>query len=172
VSPETETRAPAKGATDAEAREVLALLSTVIQGFKSHGKGREKPDEMTKLFESGELGERHVNPLLVLTLEGPLSVSELAGRIGLTLGTTSLLVGELSRAGLAERREDDADRRRTIVSIGDEQLKVMKPMVQETLAPLRRALDRMKPAERRHFVEGLGILAEETGGSAGPVENC
>jgi DNA-binding MarR family transcriptional regulator len=33
-------------------------------------------------------------------------LSKLAERIGLTLGTTSLLVGELSRAGLVERRED------------------------------------------------------------------
>jgi DNA-binding MarR family transcriptional regulator len=31
--------------------------------------------------------------------------------------TTSLLVGELDRAGFVERHEDEADRRRTIVSL-------------------------------------------------------
>jgi DNA-binding MarR family transcriptional regulator len=83
----------------------------------------------------------------------------------LTLGTTSLLVGELSRAGLVERREDEADRRRTIVSVAEEHAKVMRPVIDETLAPLSRALGRMKPAQRAAFIDALTIVAEESGGS-------
>jgi DNA-binding MarR family transcriptional regulator len=165
VPPKTETAPRPKDATKVQAREVLALLTTVVGGFKQRSKERGKPEAMEKAFESGELGERHVNPLLVLTTEGPLSVSDLAGRLGLTLGTTSLLVGELSRAGLVERREDDADRRRTIVSVAEEHAKVMRPVIDETLAPLGRALGRMKPAQRTAFIDALTIVAEETGDS-------
>ena len=167
MPPKTETAPRPKDDTNVQAREVLTLLTTVVGGFKQRSKERGKPEAMEKAFESGELGERHVSPLLVLTTEGPLSVSELAGRLSLTLGTTSLLVGELSRAGLVERREDDADRRRTIVSVAEEHAKVMRPVIDETLAPLGRALGRMKPAQRTAFLEGLAIVAEETGASGG-----
>jgi DNA-binding MarR family transcriptional regulator len=165
VPPKTETAPRPKDDTNVQAREVLTLLTTVVGGLKQRSKDRAKPEAMEKAFESGELGERHVSPLLVLTTEGPLSVGELAGRLGLTLGTTSLLVGELSRAGLVERREDEADRRRTIVSIAEEHAKVMRPVIDETLAPLSRALGRMKPAQRGAFIHSLAIVAEETGAS-------
>ena len=93
--------------------------SGVLGGQKSPPRTSAKHDELRDAFEKSELGERHVAPLVALVIGGPASVSELAERIGQTPATTSLLVGELSRAGFVERREDDADRRRTIVSIDE-----------------------------------------------------
>ena len=60
-----------------------------------------------------------------------------------------------------ERREDDADRRRTIVSIDPSIEEAMRPALREVLAPLDRALVRMSTAQRRHLMEGLRILSEE-----------
>src|SRR6202035_2327954 len=62
------------------------------------------------------LGPRHVAALQQLR-GAPLTVSELAARLGLTLPTVSGVVADLDRAGFVERHPDPADRRRTIVAV-------------------------------------------------------
>jgi DNA-binding MarR family transcriptional regulator len=162
------TRTKTKGSAMSDATDLLTLLSGVIVGLKkSPPKSSPKHDELRDAFEKSELGERHVAPLVALAIGGPASVSELAERIGLTPATTSLLVGELSRAGFVQRREDDADRRRTIVSIDESIEEVVRPALGQTLAPLDRALARMSAAQRAHFMDGLRILNEEIGRSEG-----
>jgi DNA-binding MarR family transcriptional regulator len=153
-----------------DATDLLALLSGVIVGLKKpQPRNSPKHDELREAFDKSELGERHVAPLVALVIGGPASVSELAERIGLTPATTSLLVGELSRAGFVQRREDEADRRRTIVSLDESIEEVVRPSLGETLAPLDRALARMSAAQRRHFMGGLRILNEEMRRSEGNV---
>jgi DNA-binding MarR family transcriptional regulator len=154
------TRAPS---IDGQVRELLALFAGIFKGLKQD-REEEKPEELQRAFDKGSLGERHFPPLIVLSLEGPMSVSELADRVGLTVATTSLLVGELSRAGLVERSEDERDRRRTIVSLSEEIRKVAEPRIQEHLQPFRRTLERLSPAARAHFMEGMRVLNEEAGG--------
>jgi DNA-binding MarR family transcriptional regulator len=162
------TSTKAKVSAMKEATDLLALLSGVLVGLKkSPPRSSPKHDELRDAFEKSELGERHVAPLVALVISGPASVSELAERIGLTPATTSLLVGELSRAGFVQRREDEADRRRTIVSIDESIEEVVRPSLGETLAPLGRALARMSAAQRTHFMDGLRILNEEIGRSEG-----
>jgi DNA-binding MarR family transcriptional regulator len=162
------TSTKTKGSAMTDATDLLTLLSGVIVGLKkSPPKSSPKHDELRDAFEKSELGERHVAPLVALTIGGPASVSELAQRIGLTPATTSLLVGELSRAGFVQRREDEADRRRTIVSIDESIEDVVRPTLGQTLKPLDRALARMSPAQRTHFMDGLRILNEEIRGTKG-----
>jgi DNA-binding MarR family transcriptional regulator len=151
-----------------EATDLLTLLSGVLIGLKkSPPKSSAKHDELREAFEKSELGERHVAPLMALTIGGPASVSELAERIGLTPATTSLLVGELNRAGFVERQEDEADRRRTIVSVDKSIQDVVLPSLGETLEPLKRALERMSAGQRRHFMDGLRVVNEEMRRSRG-----
>src|SRR6266545_7241374 len=157
-----------KGSAMSDATDLLTLLSGVIVGLKrSPPKSSPKHDELRDAFEKSELGERHVAPLVALAIGGPASVSELAERIGLTPATTSLLVGELSRAGFVQRREDEADRRRTIVSVDESIEEVVRPYLEETLTPLAAGLDRMSQAQRAQFMDGMRILNEEMGGSGG-----
>ena len=96
------------------------------------------------------------------TFDSGQSVSELAERVGLSVATTSLLVGELSRAGILARTEDERDRRRTIVTIATEHEETVGGWVRRMLEPMRSALDRMSPRARADFMRGLRILAEET----------
>jgi DNA-binding MarR family transcriptional regulator len=162
------TRTQAREASFKEATELLTLLSGLMIGLKKKpSEGDPRHQELHKAFEESELGERHIAPLIALGLGGPASVSELAGRIGLTPATTSLLVGELSRAGLVQRREDESDRRRTIVSIEESIEEVVRPSVDETLRPLARGLGRMSAAQRAQLMDGLRILTEEIRGSPG-----
>jgi DNA-binding MarR family transcriptional regulator len=150
-------------AIDVQVRELIALFAGIFKGLKQD-REEEKPKELQRAFDQGALGERHFPPLIVLSLEGPMSVSELADRVGLAVATTSLLVGELSRAGLVERSEDAQDRRRTIVTLSEEIRKIAEPRIKEHLQPFRRTLERLSPAARAHFMEGMRVLNEEAGG--------
>ena len=62
------------------------------------------------------LGLRHVAALEQLR-GGPITISELASRLDLTLPTVSGVLADLDRAGLVDRHADLADGRRTIVQI-------------------------------------------------------
>jgi DNA-binding MarR family transcriptional regulator len=156
-SPQTESKLDP---LDQEARQVMRQLLEVMVCFKRTGK--EPPPELRDAPALAELGPRHGAPLLTLAFEDALSVSELAERIGLSLPTTSQLVGDLSRAGLVDRREDDDDRRRTIVRLHDDYREMFQTMLAAQLAPIRRTLEKLPPRTRAHFIEGMCVLSEES----------
>jgi DNA-binding MarR family transcriptional regulator len=89
-------------------------------------------------------------------------VSELAERLGLSLPTTSQLVGELSRAGLVDRAEDERDRRVTLVRLPDAYREAVEGLLLQQADPVRRTLERLSPRARAGFVEGMRVLAEES----------
>jgi DNA-binding MarR family transcriptional regulator len=143
-------------------QELMQLFTQVVHAQKRGGSGG-PPQAFVDAFEQNHLGPRHVRVLMNLLFEDAQSVSRLAERIGLSLGTTSLMVGELSRAGLVQRAEDEHDRRRTIVSLHPDQRKTMQMLFRERTEPMRRALERMDPADRDTFMACWRVLAEEVG---------
>jgi DNA-binding MarR family transcriptional regulator len=149
-----------------DARELARLFAEVAIGLKrSH---REAPQELRKAAEGAGLGPRHAAPMLTLAFaDEDLSVSELSQRIGLSLATTSQLVGELSRAGLLERSEDERDRRRTLVRVPDAYRPHIQAMLEDHVAPMQRTLERLSPRAREHFLEGFRILRDEVDPPAG-----
>ncbi|MDX6466411.1 MAG: hypothetical protein QOI27_1451 [Gaiellaceae bacterium] len=140
--------------------EVLRLLGALTRTARSRDASR-MPEPLRLAFCEGSLGHRHMPPLFALAMGGPASVGELAARIGLAPTTTSLLVNELSRAGLVERKEDDRDRRRTIVDVAEHIRGPLAAHGSKRVAAVRRALDRLEPEARAHFVQGLRALVEE-----------
>jgi DNA-binding MarR family transcriptional regulator len=119
------------------------------------------PMPMRDAMERSSLGKRHATALLAVSAAEPIGVSELAKRLGLLLSSTSTIVGELSRAGMLERAEDDEDRRRTIVRVHEDYRDAMEGWLEVAIAPFRTALERLSPEARAHFMEGWRILAEE-----------
>ena len=115
----TDTSDVAADVSRDDVQEVLRLLVGVITGLK---RGRDEvPNTLRDAFMGGGLGPRHVPVLMTVALgDRPLSVSEIAERIGLSLATTSLMVGELDRHGIVVRAEDERDRRRTIVRMHED----------------------------------------------------
>jgi DNA-binding MarR family transcriptional regulator len=144
---------------DDDLQEFIQLFAQVVQAQK-RDKGH-PPSAFIEAIEGGGLGPRHIRVLMSLTFAEAQSVSELAGRIGLSLGTTSLMVGELSKAGLVERSEDELDRRRTLVRIHREYVDTVRTLFRERTEPLRRALERMPERDRRAFMAGWRLMAEE-----------
>lgn len=138
--------------------ELSSLLWETLRGLKH---ASPPPQELRDAAARGSLGPRHMPALLAVAAAGPLSVSELARRLGLGLSTTSGIVGQLNRTGLLERAEDDADRRRTIVRLHEDYRDVIGRWAEQALAPLRGTLERLPARARAQFMEGWRILHEE-----------
>ena len=143
---------------DATIRELLLLMPRLV--------GRAKRLVVPEALRSLDLAPRHLSLLSYLVFDGPLSVSQLAERLGVASTTASLLVSELAAKGVLTRRPDDSDRRRHIIDIADAQ----RAAIDQWLAPgaqaWRRALAPLTAAERTNFVNTLRAyeraLSEET----------
>jgi DNA-binding MarR family transcriptional regulator len=160
---------PVNRSLEEDLHEFTQLFAHVVQAQKRGG--GHPPKQFVDAFRTKSLGPRHVRLLLTLTLEDEAqSVSQLAERAGLSLGTTSLMVGELSRVGLVERTEDERDRRRTLVSLHPDYVDAMRVLFRERTKPIRRALERMDAADRETFMACWRVLAEEVGKAAEPEE--
>jgi DNA-binding MarR family transcriptional regulator len=144
--------------------ELLTLFGETIAGLKQ---SVPPPPAVLSILERSELSARHVAPLMTIALSGPLSVSDLARRLGHTLPTTSTLVGQLSRAGLVERAEDEHDRRRTIVRVHDDYAEQIASWSESAFGPLQATLHRLSPQARANFMAGWRILHEEATRRAG-----
>jgi len=147
--------------------ELSSLLWETFRGLKHSSPA---PQELRDAATRGSLGPRHMPAVLAVAAAGPLSVSELARRLGLGLSTTSAIVGQLSRAGLLDRAEDDTDRRRTIVRLDANYREIIGRWAEQALPPLRSTLERLSPKARAHFMEGWRILHEEASRGVTPED--
>jgi DNA-binding MarR family transcriptional regulator len=165
----TTARSDSIQAVEESLDELFSLLWETVRGLKQSSP---PPQGVLEAVTRESLGPRHMPALLAVAAAGPLSVSELARRLGLGLSTTSAIVGQLSRAGLLERAEDEADRRRTIVRLNDEDREIIGAWAEQALAPLRGTLERLSPQARAHFMEGWRILHEEATRTAPAGDDC
>jgi DNA-binding MarR family transcriptional regulator len=104
---------------------------------------------------------RHVAALMHVVADEGMSVSTLAERLCVSLATASQIVTDLESRELVERVEDPSDRRRTLIGVCERHRDLTDALLETRLEPVQRALDRMKPAERRALARGLQILDEE-----------
>ena len=128
-------------------RALLLLMPRMI--------GRVKRIPIPEELQSLALGPRHLSLMSYLLFDGPMTVNELAARLEIAPATASLMIGELSRKGILERREDDNDRRRRIVSITDAQRPVIENWLAAGAKAWRQALEPLTPAQRQMFIDTL-----------------
>ncbi len=145
-------------AVEDDLAELTAVLPVTLHDLKS---AVPAPMPMRDAMERSSLGKRHASALLAVAAVEPIGVGELAKRLGLLLSSTCTIVGELSRAGLLERTEDDQDRRRMILRVHEDYRDAMEGWLEVALAPVRNTLQRLSPQARAHFMEGWRILQEE-----------
>jgi DNA-binding MarR family transcriptional regulator len=143
-------------------RALLLLMPRLV--------GRIKRTPVPERLRSLSLTARHMSLLSYLLFDGPLAVNDLARRLEVAPTTVSLMVSELSRQGVVDRREDDADRRRTIVSISEQH----RPAIEDWLAAgaraWRKALEPLTPAQRRLFIDTLRAYQSEVAGPGTEAE--
>jgi DNA-binding MarR family transcriptional regulator len=138
--------------------ELRAQLRRVMRGLWS--RRRPSPELLDLVQGDPPLGRRHVGVLSHIGTEGAQTVSEIAETVGLSLPAVSKLTRDLEEHGLVERREDPADRRRTLVDLGPATAKHVKAWLARRDEPLERALAALDDAERAAFLKGLGALAD------------
>jgi DNA-binding MarR family transcriptional regulator len=154
---------------DDDVAEFAGLLGMTVHDLKSvavHDGEPDRSDDFRRAFEGSGLGRRHVRALLAVAAAEPVSVTDLAARLGLLLSTTSTIVGELSRAGLLERSEDERDRRRTLVRVHDEYRKTMAMRLRVAFAPVRRTFEALSAEERSAFMATWRLLNHEAARAA------
>jgi DNA-binding MarR family transcriptional regulator len=134
-------------------RRLLLLMPRVI--------GRLKRRPVPAGFRSLSLTPRHFSLLSYLLFDGPLGVNELAARLEVAPTTVSLMVGELSRRGILERRDDEADRRRTIVTICEAHRAGVEDWLALGAQAWRQVLTPLTSDQRRLFIETLEAYERE-----------
>jgi DNA-binding MarR family transcriptional regulator len=131
--------------------EAIRTLLLLMPRMVGRAKRTPPPPELASL----NLAPRHLSLLSYLLLEGALGVNELAARLEVAPATVSLMVGDLSRKGVLLRREDDTDRRRTIVSIAPEHHAAIDGWLGRGAAAWRAALSPLSDEQRKVFVSTL-----------------
>jgi DNA-binding MarR family transcriptional regulator len=132
----------------------------LMQAFRRVGRGMRRWQDGTAPPATAPLSPRHVAALEQL-LSGPLTVSELAARLGLTLPTVSGVLADLDRAGFIERHPDPADRRRTIVAVIPAQAALIGEWLDGAARPMARVLDKLSPSEQEAFLKAMNLLETE-----------
>jgi len=141
---------------DEATRALLLLMPRLVGRAK-----RRAPPEPLRAFQ---LAPRHLSLLAYLVFDGPLGVKELSVRLEVAPATVSLMVADLSRQGVLERHEDDADRRRTIVSIASAHEQSVTDWLAAGGRAWRVALEPLAPGERQLVVETLQAYEREVAG--------
>ncbi|MFB4299534.1 MarR family winged helix-turn-helix transcriptional regulator [Actinomadura sp. NTSP31] len=144
---------------DADLETMVQIMGRMFRGMKgsaAHGEA----EELIGLVKDAGLGPRHVPVLIRLVLNGPVPVGVLARHMGLSPATVSQLVGELQRGGFVDRRPDERDRRRMIVSLDEGRRELVERFALRRLRPLRMTLEALGPVEREHFLHGWRTLVE------------
>ncbi|MGW4476181.1 MarR family transcriptional regulator [Nonomuraea sp. NPDC004354] len=136
-------------------RTLLLLMPRMV--------GRVKRIKIPEELQSLSLAPRHLSLLAYLLFDGPTTVNDLAARLEVAPATVSLMVGDLSRKGVLERREDDADRRRTIVSIAAAHQTSIEEWLGRGAGAWRKALEPLTPEQRRMFIDTLLAYEREIG---------
>ena len=137
-----------------------ALCLRLMQLFPRVTRGMRRWQDRAAPPVTAPLGPRHVAALQQLR-GGPVTVSELAARLGLTLPTVSGVLADLDRAGFIERQPDPADRRRTIVAIVPAQAALIGEWLDGAASPIARVLDKLSPNEQEAFLKAMDLLEAE-----------
>jgi DNA-binding MarR family transcriptional regulator len=152
---------PTTTTSPSTAAELLSALRTVVKRLERapiRGEADAKHD--VKLANPAP---RHVAALMQVVADEGMSVSTLAGQLGVSLATASQVVTDLEASGLVERFEDPTDRRRTLIRVGDSHRALADALLETRLRPVQRALDQMRPADQKALVRGLELIAQELG---------
>jgi DNA-binding MarR family transcriptional regulator len=144
-----------------------ALCLRLMQLFPRVTRGMRRWQNRAAPAVTAPLGPRHVAALQQLR-GGPVTVSELAARLGLTLPTVSGVLADLDRADFIERQPDPADRRRTIVAITPAQAALIGEWLDGAASPIARVLDKLSPSEQEAFLKAMDLLEAELGRQDAP----
>jgi len=110
-----------------------------------------------------ELSFAQLKALFALVDAGPTPIGGVAARLGIGLPAASSLVDRLVDQGMAERREDRLDRRRTLAEPTAEGEALAQRLRHGSREALRAMLERMDQADLEALVRGLEAMVASSG---------
>lgn len=119
------------------------------------------PPEFRAAISEGTFAPRHIHALNMIALAGRMSVGELAQRLAIGVPAASQIAGELQESGWLARDRDEADRRRTWLSIAPDRRAAVEGYCQRRVEPLLKVLQSMSEETRIAFLDGLEAFASE-----------
>ncbi|MCM8745047.1 MarR family transcriptional regulator [Thermomicrobium sp. CFH 73360] len=136
----------------------LDLIETVIREMREviaylH---RRSPPRLGEF----DLSMAQLKVLFALSCSGPLTVSEVAERLSITSPTASHLIDRLVHLGLVRRREDERDRRRTVVELTASGEDFLRQLRQGNEQYWRDLLNQLDFVDLRALLQGVRALAE------------
>jgi DNA-binding MarR family transcriptional regulator len=105
-----------------------------------------------------DLSMAQLKTLFVLSSTGPAPIGQVAESLGISLPTASHLVERLVQAGLAERTEDQLDRRRTLARLSPQGVGLSERLRQGSRDRLHDWLARLGGEDRAALLRGLRAL--------------
>jgi DNA-binding MarR family transcriptional regulator len=106
-------------------------------------------------FERHGVTKSLLNCLNYIFLHGSSSIRHIASGMDITLPAASQLVDRLVKKNLANRCEDETDRRIALVSLSDAGLKIVKSYRKSKTAWFESVLGGFSEKTKAHFIEGL-----------------
>jgi DNA-binding MarR family transcriptional regulator len=139
--------------TNEEMTTAQAVRSMLLLTPRLVGRARRLP--LPAALRGLDLAPRHLTLLAYLQYDGPLTVSQLAGRLEVAPTTVSLMVGALSRHGIVTRAEDNGDRRRRIVAIAPGYAAPITQWLSASATAWTEVLAPLTPADRATIVAAM-----------------
>jgi DNA-binding MarR family transcriptional regulator len=122
-------------------------------------------------FTALELTMAQAKLLYVVTSAGPLTVSDIGARLGISVSTASGAVDHLVQLGLVSRADDPTNRRQVLVSmtpLGAQTLEQMRDLGSRHMAAL---LDGLSPKELATVDRAIRILTDAMPAPADQTRN-
>ncbi len=112
---------------------LLARFSSVIRHLRRHADSR-------GLRSEHELSPRQLMMLSHVVMLSPVSVSDLAQQMQISLATASQMLTSLAQLGFVERHEDPTDHRRTLITLSPTHGSAAAGKLREAMQPLDAAI--------------------------------
>ncbi|MGW7616193.1 MarR family winged helix-turn-helix transcriptional regulator [Streptomyces antimycoticus] len=101
--------------------------------------------------------------LVVLDGRGPLSLSKLAGELGVQPSTAMRMIDRLVAAGMVARGVSAEDRRTSVISLTRDGRRIANEATGRRRRDIARIVDVMPSGQRRHLIEALQAFTEAGG---------
>lgn len=146
---------------DADARRFMEL----VLAFTRKASLR---DPVAAMCEEAQLTPPQIHGVMWLGRDGPLTMGELAGRLGVTEKTITGLVDRLEAAGYLARERDASDRRVVRARLTAQGESAWRDMDRHVHAKLTRLLALLDGSDRKNLFRILEKLASRPDAQAAP----
>lgn len=113
-----------------------------------------------KRFHEGALSLVHLNLLMLLRFNGPLTMSRLAEMLDVSVASATGIVDRMEKKGVIERRRSDEDRRVVQVYVTEKGEQVFTQMQAERQSNMMKMISKISDGDLKALLQGLRAVRE------------